>query len=183
MKRKGFAYQKTIDLYHHEQAAKVDLITGEVTVVNSPKNNLPDGKKPFGREEIGWRKSFDHSWDYLDSVLSDLELRVVGKLCRMAKMNTNSLEPLDDDTTQLEIAKHFSIDRRRAAIVFQKLYDFGIYAKFQVAREDAPYTKYWILNPYLSFGGALIQSDISELFRGTKLTNEYYRRLELKSTN
>jgi len=178
-------YKKEISFADNEIPAKINKETGELVLVESKKNNIPEGKRTFGVDEVGWRKSFDHSWDFLETVLSDLELRVVSKLCRMAKMNTNSLEPLDDATTQINIAEHFNIDHRKSKKLFEKLFDLGIYARFDVKKEEIPYTKYWILNPYLSFGGRLIQSDIAELFKGTKLTNEYYKRtkaVSLKAT-
>ncbi len=170
-------YTQTIKLKDNELPAKVNVETGEVKEITHKKNNLPEGKEIFGKNEIGWRKSFDHSWDFLETVLTDMELRICLKLARMAKLNTNSLEPLSDETTQIEISKLFNMDRRRCDIVFKKLHNLGIYAKFDIVREDISYTKYWILNPYLSFGGKLINSDIANLFKGTKLTNEYYKRL------
>lgn len=94
----------------------------------------------------------------------------------MAKMNTNSLEPLNDSTTQIMIAQEFNIDHRKSKKIFDKLYNLGVYAKFDIAKVEVTYTKYWILNPYLSFGGKLVESDIANLFIGTQLTNEYYRR-------
>ena len=175
---KTFDYEQNVKLKHHEKAAKINLWTGEVVPLTSKKNNIPKDKETFGINEKGWRKSFDYSWEFLEEVLSDLELRVVQKLCRLAEMNTNSLKPLNDETTQLEIAETFNIDRRKAKLMFKKLHELGIYAKFDVVYEHIPYTKFWVLNPYLSFGGKLIKSDIAALFKGTKLTNEYYKRLE-----
>lgn len=170
-------YEKLLKLKHNEKAAKIDMETGEITEIPTRKNNIPEGKSTFGIDEKGWRKSFDYSWDFLETVLTDMELRVVQKLCRLAKMNTNSLEPLNDETTQVEIASCFKLDHRKTKKLFKKLHVLGVYAKFDVVYEHIPYTKYWILNPYLSFGGKLINSDIAELFIGTKLTNEYYKRL------
>lgn len=170
-------YEKTAKLRHHEKLAKIDTWTGEVKEIADRPNNIPKDKQFFGKEETEWKKSFTPSWDFLETVLSDLELRVTMKLCRLAKMNTNSLEPLSDETTQMEIAKVFNIDRRKAKLLFEKLHQLGIYAKFDIVKENVPYTKYWILNPYLSFGGKMINSDIATLFEGTKLTNEYYKRL------
>ena len=171
-------YTTHLRLNHNEVPAKIDVETGEVITVNKRPNNLPEGKQPFGIEEKGWRKSYDHSWDYLEEVLTDLELRVVLRLARMAKLNTNSLEPLSDETTQVEISTIFNIDHRKSKLLFKKLHDLGVYGKFDVVKPGIPYTKYWILNPYLSFGGRLIHSDIANLFKGTVLTNEYYSRLE-----
>ena len=173
-------YKKTIELDDNELPAAVNAETGELRVIKKRTNNIPEGKITFGIKEIGWRKSFDHSWDFLEEKLTDLELRVVAKLSRMAKMNTNSLEPLGDATTLIEIAETFSIDHRRTNKIFKKLFNLGVYAKFEIAEKNVAYTKFWILNPYLSFGGSLINSDIAELFKKTELTKEYYRRINEK---
>lgn len=175
---KSYDYEQTLKLKNDEIGLKLNVLTGEIKEVSNKPNNIPKDKQFFGREETGWRKSFDYSWEFLEEVLSDLELRVVQKLCRLAEMNTNSLKPLNDETTQVEIAKTFNIDHRKSKRMFKKLHELGIYAKFDIVYEHIPYTKFWVLNPYLSFGGKLIKSDISELFKGTKLTNEYYKRLE-----
>ena len=173
---KYYDYERTIKLLHEEVPAKLNKETGEFIILENLVNNIPENKKLFGKKEVGWRKSFDYSWEFLDEVLTDLELRVTQKLCRMAKMNTNSLEPLNDNTTQIMIAQEFNIDHRKSKKIFDKLYNLGIYAKFDIAKVDVSYTKYWILNPYLSFGGKLVESDIANLFIGTQLTNEYYKR-------
>lgn len=169
-------YNQTIKLKHNEKPAKVNIETGEVVEIATRKNNIPQGKQLFGKEEIGWSKSFNASWEFLDEVLTDLEFRVVNRLCRMAKANTNSLEPLDDETTSVELSEYFKIDRRKSKKLFKKLYELGVYGRFSVKKEDIPYTNYWVLNPYLTFQGSTIQSDIASLFKGTRLTNEYYKR-------
>src|SRR5574343_271116 len=169
-------YNQTIKLKHNEKPAKVNIETGEVVEIDTRKNNIPQGKQLFGKEEIGWSKSFNASWEFLDEVLTDLEFRVVNRLCRMAKANTNSLEPLDDETTSVELSEYFKIDRRKSKKLFKKLYELGVYGRFSVKKEDIPYTNYWVLNPYLTFQGSTIQSDIASLFKGTRLTNEYYKR-------
>jgi len=170
-------YEQVVKLHHDEKAVKVNVVTGELVEITKRVNNIPKDKQLFGKDEKEWKKSFTPSWEFLETVLSDLELRVTMKLCRLAKMNTNSLEPLSDETTQIEIAEVFNIDRRKAKLLFEKLHQLGIYAKFDIVKENVPYTKYWILNPYLSFGGKMINSDIATLFEGTKLTNEYYKRI------
>lgn len=175
---KNNMYKAVLNLNHNERPAIINSETGEVRVEPIRPNNIPDGKQTWGINEKGWRKSLDYSWDYLDEVLTDLELRVALRLSRMAKLNTNSLEPLNDETTQQEISEIFNIDRRKSKLLFNKLHSFGVYGKFDVVREDVPYTKFWILNPYLSFGGKLIGSDIARLFLGTKVTNAYYSRLK-----
>jgi hypothetical protein len=173
------AYKKEVKLKHNERAAKVNIETGELIEIKEYKNNLPKEKRTFGIIEKKWRKSFDPSWDFLDEVLTDLEHRVVSRMCRMALINSNSLQPLNDETAAIELSAIFKIDHRKAKKMFNKFLQLGIYGKFEVVKENQPYTKYWILNPYLVFSGRLINSDIATLFEGTRLTNEYFKRMHL----
>lgn len=62
----------------------------------------------------------------------------------------------------------------------RKFYELGIYGKFDVKRVDVPYTKFWILNPYLCWTGRLADSDIAKLFVGTMIHKKY---IELNSKN
>ena len=92
----------------------------------------------------------------------------------MAKMNTNSLEPFNGDTAIGVIANELNIGRNKVTPMFKRFFNLGVYAKFEVALENATYTKYWILNPYLSFSGKLISSDIAALFKGTVIERIYH---------
>lgn len=170
------SYKQTIELANNESLAKVNNETGEVTTVKKKLNNLPEGKEVFEPEGI-FRKDYTKTWEYLDKTLTPLEFKVVAKLCRMAKMNTNSLEPLNDETTALKLSEEFNIDHRTSKKLFKKLFELGVYAKFEAFKPDVPYTKYWILNPYLSFSGKIINSDIKLLFTGTVLEKVYNNRL------
>jgi len=175
----GIKYKQTINLNEDELAAKVNANTGEVTIVEEKEFiSYPKGKQTFGKEETEWKKSFTPSWEFLETVLTDLELRVTMKLCRLAKTNTNSLEPLNDEIAIASIAKEFNIGRNKVTPLFKKLFHYGVYAQFEAYKPDIPYTKYWILNPYLSFGGGLINSDIMLLFKGTILEKEYTKRIK-----
>ncbi len=168
--------EQTIRLHHDEIAAKKDLRTGEVSEIRPHQNNIPDGKEVFEPNGI-FRKNYPASWLFLDKHLTDLEMRVVNRLCFMAKMNTNSLEPLSDELAMTEVAEILGVHRHKAKKLVEKLFDLGVYAKFEVANVDVPYTKYWILNPYLSFSGRLIASDIARLFIGTKIEKAYTKAL------
>ena len=146
--------------------------TQEIKEMPKYKNNIPEGKEIFEPNGI-FKKDYTKSWEFLDRVLTPLEFKVVAKLCRMAKMNTNSLEPLNDDTTANTIAEEFNIGRNKVNPLFKKLFQLGVYARFEAYKPDLPFTKYWILNPYLSFSGKLIHSDIAKLFVGTIIEKEY----------
>lgn len=172
-------YETKLQLYAHELPAKVNAFTGETTILGAAhrSNNIPEGKEIFEPDGI-FRKDYTKSWEFLDRALSPLEFKVVAKLCRMAKMNTNSLEPLNDDTTIAVIAKEFKIGRNKVSPLFNKLFKLGVYAKFEAYKPDVPYTRYWILNPYLSFSGKIISSDIAKLFIGTTIEIEYNKTVK-----
>lgn len=169
------SYKVEYVLDNNELPAKVDATTGETQILTK-RNNIPEGKEVFEPDGI-FKKDYTKSWEFLDRVLTPLEFKVVAKLCRMARMNTNSLEPLNDDTTVNYIADYFSIGRNKVAPLFKKLFKLGVYAKFEAYKPDVPYTKYWILNPYLSFSGKIIHSDIAKLFVGTTIEMEYNKRV------
>lgn len=169
-------YTQELQLKDNEVAAKINSETGEVTSLKKRMNNIPENRHIFEPEGI-FRKDYTKSWEFLDKVLTPLEFKIVAKLCRMAKMNTNSLAPLNDDTTIQCIAEEFSIGRNKVTPLFTKLFKLGVYAKFEAYKPDVPYTKYWILNPYLSFSGKLIHSDIAQLFIGTVIEKEFNREI------
>lgn len=169
-------YTQEVKLNDNEKIVRVNVETGEVTSIPKRTNNLPENRSVFEPDAI-FRKDYTKSWEYLDKVLTPLEFKVVAKLCRMAKMNTNSLDPLNDNTTIQAIAEEFNIGRNKVSPLFNKLFKLGVYAKFEAYKPDVPYTKYWILNPYLSFSGRLIHSDIARLFIGTVIEKEFNREL------
>ena len=169
-------YKQEVKLQDNERIMKVNSETGEVTTIPKRMNNIPENRHDFEPDAI-FRKDYTKSWEYLDKVLTPLEFKVVAKLCRMAKMNTNSLEPLNDNTTIQSIAEEFNIGRNKVSPLFNKLFKLGVYAKFEAYKPDVPYTKYWILNPYLSFSGKLIHSDIARLFIGTIIEKEFNKEL------
>ena len=169
-------YTQEIKLKHNEIAATIDVETGEVKSLMKRPNNIPDGKEIFEPDGL-FKKDYTITWEFLDKVLTPLEFKVVAKLCRMAKMNTNSLEPLSDETTAQKLSEEFNIDRRVSNKLFFFFFELGVYAKFEAFKPDIPYTKYWILNPYLSFSGKIINSDIRHLFYGTVLEKVYNNRI------
>lgn len=161
-------YNTTIKLKDNERAAKVNIETGEVNVVSSKNNNIPDGKERF-ESAANFHKLYPKSWKFLKARLTTLEFNVAFELALMAKANTNSLEPLNDETTVNQLVERFNIGRNKVTPLFNKLFRLGVYAKFEVYDVTKPYTKYWILNPYLMFTGKIIESDIANLFRGTEI--------------
>lgn len=159
-------YTQELKLENYQKAAVVDVDTGEVTIVNKRKNNIPEGKHLHLPDEE-FKKTYVKGWEFLKKVLTPLEYRVAHEMSLMAKAYTNSLEPLGEHTTVNHLSETFSVDRRKMSKLIDKLFQFGVFAKFEAVKPDLPYTKYWVFNPYLSFSGKLIKSDIALLFVGT----------------
>lgn len=166
-KKKDYAYIEEVKLNHNEVAAKVDLETGEVTQFKSKfKNVLPEGMEVWLPDAI-FQKVYPQSWKWLRSVTTDTEFKAAIALGQLAKAYTNSLEPLNDATILPDLTEKLGVNKNLIGITLHKLWKLGVYAKFEAYKPDKPYTKYWIFNPYLSFNGRLIQSDIAGLFQGT----------------
>lgn len=175
MGRKKYDYEATVKLRHNEIAAKINLDTAELTEVKHHKTTIPNGKQlwnpkePFTKHYVMGNKIID----WLETILTDQEMKVLWKMTRMVKFETNSLEPLNGDYGINQIAKEFNISRNRVSPIFKKLYNLGVYANFDVKKVNVPYTKYWILNPYICFSGRLIDNDIAKLFEGTMIEMKF----------
>ena len=184
MSRRKFDYEETIKLKHHEKPAKIDMETGEVKEVHSRKSNIPEGKELWlpnaSFTKLIGKKNSVISWLVTAKVLTDMELRVLLLLILMTEYETNSLEPLNDNYAIGKISDEFNINRNKVTPLLKKFYELGIYGKFDVKRVDVPYTKFWILNPYLCWTGRLVDSDIAKLFVGTMIHKKY---IELNSKN
>ena len=167
-------YTIELQLSHDEAAAKVNKDTGEITIIGKKLvNNIPHDREVFEPNAL-FKKSYTISWRYLHNNLSAIEFKAAYSLAMMAKANTNSLEPLSDETTYQELSKILGVGKNVVDRVLKKLFDYGVYARFEVADKRKPYTKFWLLNPYLSFDGKLIRSDIAELFKGTKIALNFH---------
>lgn len=173
--KKDFDYVEEVKLLHNELPAKVNQETGEITIVKKkgrPKSIVPQGKEiwlPNGT----FQKHFPQSWKWLRENTTDNEFKAAYALAQLAKAYTNSLEPLNDTTIIPELVKVTGVSKNLVGIVLHKLWKLGVYAKFEVYDYTKPYTKFWILNPYLSFNGKLIDSDIASLFKNTYVALAY----------
>lgn len=167
-----YDYKQEVELKHNESLLKMDNNTGEIKEVNKKKNNIPEGKEVFEPNAV-FRKDYTNSWNFLRRILTPLEFKAAFTLAMMAKANTNSLEPLNDDTTIPELMEILDMSKNKVRPILEKLWNLGVYGKFEVKQADKPYTKYWVLNPYLSFSGKIINSDIAGLFRGTHIAKAF----------
>jgi predicted transcriptional regulator len=167
-------YDYYVGFAHNEKAYSANPDTGELKqkVIRS----LPDGKEFFIPEEPFY-KCYKRIHEYLLNNLTVYEMNVVNRMISIAKRNTNSLIPLNDGMSAKHLSEILFSDRKRIKKILERLFDLGVYGKFEIAKEvdkGVSYKKYWILNPYISFEGKIISTDIKELFEGTVITNIYY---------
>lgn len=155
-----------------EALYRIDKSTGEVKEVKHRPNNIPVGKMLF-EPNANFKKDYVNSWRFLNQVLKPIEYTAAHSLAMKAKAHTNSLEPLNDETTLRELVEELGVSINKVKPILKRLFDFGVYGRFEAAKPDVPYTKYWILNPYLTMSSKLAYSDIAELFRGTHVEKAF----------
>lgn len=154
-------YEKTLKLRHHKSAAIVNNQTGEVRVIE-PKS-CHNGMEPFKLMPTYHRMS-GTAWKLLSTQTTRVEYHIAQKLAFMARQGNNSLVPLNDDSTGLELAEILECDRESVKKHIQKLFTLGVIAKFEIYEHDKQYKKYWIFNPWLAFNGARISTEVKNLF-------------------
>jgi hypothetical protein len=185
-------YKIEFKLKHDEVPAKINARTGEVKQLTKKANNIPDDSE-FFQKESSFKKEYVNAWKFLSKYLTDKEYVVAHTLGTLAKANTNSLEPLNDQTTINDLMKVLNVSKNLITPILNKLFLLGVYGKFEISIPEKPYTRYWIFNPYLSFSGKLIKSDIPRLFdltycakahidRNFLLTDKVIKELNLKKT-
>jgi ribulose bisphosphate carboxylase small subunit len=166
-------YEMNIKLKHNEVVTIVDKETGAVREVKK----RTWGNKRFSDDVIStnepFKKDYGRAWDYVWSELSILEFHAMVKMVLMAKYQTNSLEYLNDKTTAVELVRTLGVSKNKIKEVLKRLYHFGVYRKYEVVDKNKPHTKYWVLNPYLSFSGKAIKDDLNEMFRDTRIAMIY----------
>jgi hypothetical protein len=178
MSKKDYDYTTEVRLKNTEVAAKVDLTTGQTTIIESIKKDVQMIKNTnlvnFSNNHL-FQRTYIKAWDLLRTQTTDKEFRIATLLALKAKPFTNSLEPLNDDVTAEYLASEFNTSRNDVKKVFDKLFSLGVYGKFELHETNINYKKYWIFNPFLSFNGSKIDKSILTLFENTtyKLVKEY----------
>ena len=175
-------YTRSLKLKDNEIPAKINMETGEIKEVRNIFNSIPEGKELWLKNEK-FTKMFTYSWKFLVGNLKSDELKVLIVMSLMAQSGTNSMPPLNEDVPMMQMEEYFGVDRRKLPKIFKTLFEIGVFARFEVANEEELYKTYWILNPYISFKGRLISSDITRLFYGTKIEKEYAKQYQLEKSN
>jgi len=174
-------YTRNLKLKDNEIPAKINLETGEILEVRNMFNSMPEGKELWLKNEK-FSKMFSYSWKFLSTALNSDELKALVVMSLMTQAGTNSIPPLNEEVSMLRMEEYFGISRKKLPKIFKNLFDLGVFAKFEVATEEEPYKKYWILNPYISFKGRLIDSDIARLFYGTRVEKEYIKQYKVEKS-
>ena len=168
-------YTQEVKLADNESVMKVNKETGEIKEVVKRPNNIPEGKEIWQPNAL-FKKSYTKTWDYLEKELSALEFKAAFSMGMMAKANTNSLEPLNSETAFKELAEVLNVSKNKIKGVIEKLAYYGVFGEFSIINKDDPnWMKYWIFNPYLSFSGQLINSDIPNLFSKTRIADAFFK--------
>lgn len=156
-------YTTTIELEDHEVAAKIDMITGKVQEIKRKKVN--NGMFKFNLMPT-YKKYNSGVATKLKPYLTCEERSMIPILADMARHGSNSLIPLNDKTTNLELADMFGIDRRKVRACVNKLFEVGVLGKFEGKNHDDLYKNYWILNPYIYFNGGFAKDYLKDIFHG-----------------
>lgn len=164
-------YEKTIKLRHDEMPAKVSR-DGEITVLGDRPNNIPDGKEIFKHDE-SFQKAYERSWGYLADNLSGVELKIAVKMSCMAEYSTNSLAPLDGSENIRELAEYFKVSKTNIKKAIDNLFYHGVYASFKYCHYKRGEVNEWVFNPFVSFKGKLIDSDLKNLFVNTRVAKHF----------
>ena len=160
------SYNLTIKgIKHDESLAVIDKTSGEVREIKTKEPRQTNDSDKAPSIEL-FQKCYTNAWKLLLTQLNDKEFVVAYKLGVMAKAYTNSIEPLNDDTTAIDLSETLGVDRRYVHKIIDKLFKLGVIAKFE-CYNGRMHSKYWIFNPYLMFNGKLIQKDIPTLFSDT----------------
>lgn len=158
-------YKVNLKLKDNELPAKINAETGEVSkvTINANKNN---GMETFDLMDK-FQRTNSNAWRLLETQTNDGEFSLANKLALRARAYTNSIVPLNDETTLKALGEELSVSRNTVKKKIDKLFKLGVLGKFEVYEAHEVHKKYWIFNPYLSFNGKVVKSDIKYLFQNT----------------
>ena len=162
------AYKRELKLEHNELPAIYNVETGAMEIQTPYDENIPHSKIIF-EPSAQFKKNYSNAWKYLTEVLNNEEFKAAYLMALLAKANTNSLEPLNQDSTKLQISQTLKINKNNTSKVLDTLFKHGVYGSFNVYNDPVTYKNYWLLNPYLAFSGKYIEKGIVELFKNTTI--------------
>lgn len=163
------SYETSIKLEHHEAPAKLDKKTNKFTEIIKKPNNLPKNNSLLKYKEFYIKnRKFMGILKPLN-ILTLEEFGLVDYMCAIAEFKSNSLKPLNNDTTVRDLEEIFGIPKNRIRKTFDKLFRLGVFMQVKVHQEDLK--EYWVLNPNISWKGELSDDSIFSHFKNTTITN------------
>jgi len=168
-------YKKEIKLNNNEIAAKINVLTGEVIEVKNVVSNIPEDKEKFSYDK-SFHKSYEKSWEYLLDNLTGIELKIALKMANMTEFHTNSLAPLDGTEDIRELADFFNVSKSSIKKALDNLFYHGVYAAFTYQHYKRGKVNEWVFNPFISFKGTLIGSDLKNLFISTRVAKYFLQK-------
>lgn len=156
---------RDISLNDSEVLGKLDKVSGEFIEIKIRHNNIPDGKHlhkidKFFKMNVAIITKLKHS-----GLLTMEEIGIITYMSTMAEWNTNSLKPLNNDTSARMLADLFMINKNKVKHVLDRLFKLGVYMQIKIHKEDL--VDYWVLNPNISWKGTLAQDSLFYHFEGT----------------
>jgi hypothetical protein len=162
-------YTKEIKLNDNEIAGRINVETGEITPLGARPNNLPKDKSKLKYDSFSIVNI--NTQKLLQSLFNHEEYSIINYMISLAEINTNSLDPINDNTTIKELSEIFKINRNKTAKIMHKLYTHGVYLQinyYSYARKRE--VKYWVLNPNICWRGRLVNDSIFNHFKDTLIS-------------
>lgn len=163
-------YEQTVKLPHNKKLVSVDIETGDMKELPKRMNNIPQGKSKLDYERYHISNDKFIKAIISTGVLDYEHLGIISYMSSIAEINTNSLRPLTNDTTAVDLAEKFGINRKKVKVIFDKLFKVGVFLQlnYYSYSEDREVT-YWVLNPYISWKGKLKDDSIFSHFKDTTI--------------
>lgn len=161
-------------LKHSEVPAAMDKETGEIRELKRGSKKGPSANPnltPF-EPDAQFTRTYTKVWKHLLNELTPLEYKVAHSMSVRAKAFNNSLEPLSEDLTIRELAAELGISIGKVNVTTKRLFELGVYGRFKVYKGQDK--EYWVLSPYLSFNGSVVDRGLVELFNGTTLEQVFH---------
>ena len=159
------SYNKEINLNDNEIPAKVNTDTGEVKVIRTKSNNVPEGKEIHKYDSFS--KVNQRALNFLTKILSNEELGIILKMIQKSDYETNVMKPLNDETSYRTLAKEFDVNKNRIKDALERIFKLGAYMQVKVYNGEE--NVYWTLNPFIAWKGKFIPVDIKVYFDKTDI--------------
>ena len=176
-------YNVNLPLKHNQVAAIIDQETGDIEQVDivpsKTKGKRTDPDVILFEPHALFTKNFPVGWKWLYFNTKPLEYKAASYLAMKAQPVTNSLKPLGDSSTVREIANELNISTGKVKYLVDRLFELGVFAKFEVINANKEHTKYWVFNPYLMFTGKYLKVSVWELFKDTTIAKLHDEQTKL----